>query len=145
MGVASRQKKEKFSVKFNSLKKVKSVSLVGEFNNWSANKTPLSFDSLTGKWVTKITLPPGVWEYKFVVNNKQWLPDPQNPERVSDGWQGFNSVRRVAANPMLEGRFVEQPLNNKQRIEIIFCPIHNRTKHASTGLQTLTIHITNCG
>ena len=116
------KKKEKFSVKFNSLKNVKSVSLVGEFNNWSANKTPLSFDSLTGKWVTKIILHPGVWEYKFVVNNKQWLPDPQNPERVSDGWQGFNSVRRVAANPMLEGRFVEQPLNNKQRIEIIFLP-----------------------
>lgn len=116
------KKKETFSVSFDSLEKIESVSLVGEFNNWAADETPMAFDSLTGSWKTAIALPPGVWEYKFVVNHQQWLPDPQNPERVSDGWNGFNSVKRVVVNPTLEGQFVEQPTNNAKQIEIYFLP-----------------------
>ncbi|MCU0645409.1 MAG: alpha-amylase family glycosyl hydrolase, partial [bacterium] len=37
-------------------------------------------------------------EYKFVVNGKQWIPDFDNPVKVTDGWNGFNSVVSVSLN-----------------------------------------------
>jgi len=86
---------------------VKTVALVGEFNQWAANRQPMRYDSTQGMWKTEIALPPGKWEYKFVLNGEQWIPDPQNPKRVADGWNGFNSVKIVPADSTWDGRFSE--------------------------------------
>ena len=48
-----------------------------------------------GVWTLFLTLPPGVYEYKFIVNHDLWIPDPNNPERVPDGFDGENSVLRM--------------------------------------------------
>lgn len=73
---------------------VSQVHLAGEFNRWNPQGTELQRiqDSL---WQIQLPLANGEYEYKFVVNGNQWLPDPQNPVQVSDGWQGVNSVKSV--------------------------------------------------
>jgi hypothetical protein len=37
-------------------------------------------------------LPPGRYEYKFVIDGVTWKEDPNNPQRVDDGFSGFNSL-----------------------------------------------------
>ncbi|MEJ2721185.1 MAG: glycogen-binding domain-containing protein [bacterium] len=58
------------------------VNVAGDFNNWS-------------EWTLFYDLPPGVYEYKFVIDGTRWIADPENPEKVSDGFDGENSVLRV--------------------------------------------------
>jgi hypothetical protein len=65
------------------------VFIAGGFNNWS--KTPMRLDSATGKWAIRLSLRPGRWQYKFIQGD-HWFPDPENPERVPDGFGGSNSV-----------------------------------------------------
>ncbi len=81
---------------------VKSISLVGEFNNWQAKKNLLVDPDSNGIYETDINLPPGEYEYKFVINGKKWIPDPMNPRQIPDGWNGFNSLRTVQKPPLPE-------------------------------------------
>ena len=67
------------------------VSVVGTFNGWSPNSTKMSRLE-DGTWRVKIRLRPGRFEYKFAVDGTDWIPDPNNPEAVDDGFGGRNSV-----------------------------------------------------
>ena len=67
------------------------VHLVGDFNGWSPNATPLDLDH-DATWVTLVFLDPGTYEYKFLVDGS-WQLDPDNPEQSPNG----NSVVRVGA------------------------------------------------
>jgi hypothetical protein len=67
------------------------VSVVGSFNGWSPDRTPMTRDD-DGRWVAGIRVPPGRFEYKFAVDGSDWIPDPANPNQVSDGFGGQNSV-----------------------------------------------------
>ena len=60
-----------------------SVSLAGDFNNWSMDSTPLKRDD-EGVWSVIVDLEPGDYEYKFVVNGSEWIADPENPLIVGD-------------------------------------------------------------
>ena len=71
----------------------KSVFVAGSFNQWS--QTPLVPDG-QGRWVGSLTLPPGRYEYLFVVDG-EWLADPNAPEAVENPFGGKNSVVVVAA------------------------------------------------
>ncbi len=58
-----------------------------------------------GDWTGQIDLPPGVYEYKFLVHSvagTEWLNDPDNPDRVPDGFGGYNSVLRLGRLAMLK-------------------------------------------
>ncbi|MFO7653500.1 MAG: glycogen-binding domain-containing protein [Candidatus Krumholzibacteriia bacterium] len=66
------------------------VFLAGDFNGWDAGATALDRDA-DGTWRTVIPLPPGTFEYKFVVDG-QWYADPANPQRRADPFGGENSV-----------------------------------------------------
>ena len=81
---------------------VKSISLVGEFNNWQVGKNCLAHLDSNGIYKIDINLPPGEYEYKFVINGKKWIPDPMNPRQIPDGWNGFNSLRTVQKPPLPE-------------------------------------------
>jgi hypothetical protein len=48
-----------------------------------------------GEWTLFYDLPPGVYEYKFVVDGTHWIADPENPNKISDGFDGENSVLTV--------------------------------------------------
>ena len=45
-----------------------------------------------GIWETVVKLTPGRYQYKFVVDQVTWKEDPNNPQRVDDGFSGFNSL-----------------------------------------------------
>jgi len=47
-----------------------------------------------GLWETSLALPPGRYEYKFVVDG-QWLPDPNAHENVFNAHGTLNSVVEV--------------------------------------------------
>lgn len=75
--------------------KVKSVAIAGTFNNWSMTADPLHDREGTGLWSVTIPLPPGRYEYKFIIDGEEWIPDPANPTTVDDGFGGSNSVIAV--------------------------------------------------
>ncbi len=74
---------------------VKKVALAGEFNQWQKNQYFFKADSDSAYWKLRLALPPGQYEYKFVLNDSIWIPDPANAFRIPDGWQGFNSVIQI--------------------------------------------------
>jgi 1,4-alpha-glucan branching enzyme len=48
-----------------------------------------------GIWVRTEKLPPGRYQYKFVIDRVNWKEDPNNPNRTDDGYGGFNSLLDV--------------------------------------------------
>jgi serine protease AprX len=71
------------------------VSLVGDFTNWKKNQIFLK-PSVDGTWFTTIPLlPPGRYEYKFFVDNHQWIEDIRNSWRVIDHYGGWNNVFEI--------------------------------------------------
>jgi 1,4-alpha-glucan branching enzyme len=75
--------------------KAKRVNLVGDFNNWSPRADAMVDENGDGEWTLFYDLPPGVYEYKYVVDGVRWIADPKNPDKVPDGFEGQNSVVRV--------------------------------------------------
>jgi glycosidase len=71
------------------------VSVAGSFNNWNANHDPLHLDSDGKTWTAKISLAYGRIQYKFVVNGKDWVVDP-NARSIADGSGHTNSELLVA-------------------------------------------------
>src|ERR1700759_1266442 len=58
----------------------KSVELMGEWNGWKAVQMTKGDD---GVWTAKVTLSPGTYAYKFLVDGKDWVFDPENPAKKS--------------------------------------------------------------
>ncbi len=73
----------------------KSVSIVGDFNDWQVGKDLLSDPDGDGIWVGEITLKPGKYQYVFVIDGKKWIPDPRAREISKDGFGSVNSVIEV--------------------------------------------------
>ena len=48
-----------------------------------------------GIWTRVEKLAPGRYQYKFVIDNVNWKQDPNNPDRIDDGYGGFNSLLDV--------------------------------------------------
>lgn len=69
-----------------------SVALVGDFNGWSADRNAMSLDEKSGLWKVRLTLPPGVYGYGFVIDGKNWTPDPNADRFIADGFGGENSL-----------------------------------------------------
>ncbi|MFH1502372.1 MAG: hypothetical protein ABIG03_04930 [Candidatus Eisenbacteria bacterium] len=68
------------------------VHLAGGFNGWSTEATPLEDDG-GGVWSVVVEIPPGTYEYKFVIDGGAvWTADEGNPETVADPYGGVNSV-----------------------------------------------------
>ena len=65
------------------------IYLSGTFNNWSTMQSPMRHTN--NGWETSLTLAPGEYMYKFIVDGK-WITDPQNKQKRPDGHAGFNSV-----------------------------------------------------
>jgi len=71
------------------------VSLVGDFNEWNAEATPMQRTG--GTWTVTVPLRPGRHLYSFVVDGTDWLPDPSAP--LADGGFGHaNSVVLVGGS-----------------------------------------------
>jgi 5'-AMP-activated protein kinase regulatory beta subunit len=69
------------------------VAIVGTFNDWRPQATPMLALS-DGRWVKELVLPPGCYEYRFVVDG-EWKSDPAEPEQVPNPYGTRNSVLEV--------------------------------------------------
>jgi len=73
----------------------KKVYLVGDFNDWSPATDPMTDDNTDGEWTLFYPLAAGTYAYKFVVDGKNWVPDPTNPTSEPDGFNGRNSILKI--------------------------------------------------
>lgn len=69
------------------------VFVAGSFNNWDPAARPLKCDS-KGNWRTWMSLPPGEYQYRFVVDD-QWIEDPGCQRRSANPYGSHDSVFRV--------------------------------------------------
>jgi 1,4-alpha-glucan branching enzyme len=70
------------------------VYLCGDFNEWSPTSLRMIRRGADGRWEKRLTLAPGRYEYKFVVDG-QWVNDPAASESVANAWGSINSVLKV--------------------------------------------------
>ena len=84
-------------VTFRPTKEVdQKIALVGNFNNWDKDVDFMD-RQVDGSFKFEMPLAPGVYHYKFVLNDAEWILDPANTQRISDGWGGENSILKVSA------------------------------------------------
>lgn len=69
--------------------------LRGQAQTGSFNIGEMKDDDQDGIWERVEPLPPGRYQYKFVVDKVNWKEDPNNPNRIDDGYGGFNSLLDV--------------------------------------------------
>lgn len=67
-----------------------SVALVGDFNNWNPNATPL-VETARGLWTVNLELKKGTYEYLFVVDGV-FKTDPRANNFHDDGFGNVNAV-----------------------------------------------------
>lgn len=68
------------------------VSVIGSWNEWNPSSQPMT-PREPGVWVSEMNrLPPGRYAYKFLLDDAQWLDDPENLMKSVDGYGGFNAV-----------------------------------------------------
>jgi 1,4-alpha-glucan branching enzyme len=82
-----KRKKVTFSV---DLSGAKEVILMGDFNNWNSKKHLMKKDG-NGVWNKAVILPPGSYEYKFLVDG-QWKEDPQNDQTCLNCFGSHNNI-----------------------------------------------------
>ena len=71
-------------VRFVFVGDARSVSLVGDFNGWRAEATPLEPAGPARAWVVTLPLARGRYEYACIVDGKRWVADPFAPARADD-------------------------------------------------------------
>ena len=85
-----KRRRVKFSIRAD---KDSSVFLAGSFNRWDPKKHVLKWKE--GVYSLSILLPPGQYQYKFVVNDI-WCVDPECPDWTPNEHGSLNSVVNVA-------------------------------------------------
>jgi len=73
------------------------VRIAGDFNGWVPDKgvrSMIESDGETRVWTKVLQLPPGTYEYRYVVDG-EWRKDPGNPESVRGHSGQLNSVLQV--------------------------------------------------
>src|SRR3989441_125717 len=55
------------------------VSLVGDFNGWDPEATPLKRATLGDTWIAQVPLERGLHAYAFVIDGSNWAADPSAP------------------------------------------------------------------
>jgi 1,4-alpha-glucan branching enzyme len=88
--VVSKAKSVEFKLHAPQAKK---VILSGSFNNWNT-KTLTAKKDTQGIWQVKVSLKPGKYEYKFLVDNS-WVNDPKGSYAVYNTFGTQNSVIEV--------------------------------------------------
>ncbi len=72
----------------------RSVRIAGDFNNWSAEASPMEAGSREGEWRGSLPLTPGRYRYRLVVDGK-WITDPNNQYVEANQFGELNNVVEV--------------------------------------------------
>lgn len=68
------------------------VALVGDFNGWDPEATPLRRAALGDAWTAEVRLHDGLHVYAFVIDGREWSPDPSAPLAPESAYGRRNSV-----------------------------------------------------
>jgi 1,4-alpha-glucan branching enzyme len=68
------------------------VALAGSFNEWSDSSIVFARSAEPGAWTVTVALPPGRYQYLFVVDGERWIPDPSAHAQVEDEFGQRNSL-----------------------------------------------------
>lgn len=66
------------------------VAVVGDFTDWR----PLALTRAPDGWAVELSVPPGEYEYVYLVDGEPLVP-PESPQRRDDGFGGENGVLLV--------------------------------------------------
>ena len=75
---------------------VKSIAVVGDFNDWDPTRNLLTDENNDGIWTVTLKLEPGRYEYMFILDGQKWVPDPSAYRYVSDGFGNKNAVLEIS-------------------------------------------------
>jgi hypothetical protein len=73
------------------------VSIVGDFNDWDPQASPMARANARGPWSVRLSLPPGRYRYTFLVDGKRWVQDPSEPPALGNDFDTPTSVITVTA------------------------------------------------
>lgn len=68
------------------------LTVTGDFVGWSVTGVPMRDERGDGVWIAEVPLAPGVHQYVFIVDGREWRPDPAAPLTADDGFGRRNSV-----------------------------------------------------
>jgi AMP-activated protein kinase-like protein len=69
----------------------KKIYLAGNFNDWKPdNPQYVMSNDGSGTFTITVKLPPGEYQYKYVVDGTKWIKDPYSPGDAPDGFGGQN-------------------------------------------------------
>jgi hypothetical protein len=72
------------------------VAVVGNWNRWDPEAQKLEDPDGDGIWEIEIPLKRGEeHQYQFLIDGQNWIPDPETPLQVEDGFGGVNSVLQI--------------------------------------------------
>lgn len=75
------------------------VSLIGDFNDWDAARTPMRrLGEGSAVWTTVVPLAPGRYRYAFLADGSRWLADPAAPLARDDEFGPPSSVVTVGGS-----------------------------------------------
>ena len=96
-GAACRTRTFRFDASGRALQ---SVHVAGSWNGWPATIAGggWALQRQGSQWTLTRELPAGMHRYKLVLDEREWVADPSDPEREPDGFGGQNSVLTVACS-----------------------------------------------
>lgn len=70
------------------------VVVVGQFNQWDRASHPLVPNAVRTEWTGTFPITPGVYQFLFCLDNREWRPDPALPT-IGDGNGNTNNLLTV--------------------------------------------------
>lgn len=75
------------------------VALTGDFNAWETEAIQMEDPDGDGIWDVLVPLQPGIYQYMYVINGKQWVLDPVMGTTIDDGFGQQNSLLKITPPP----------------------------------------------
>lgn len=70
-----------------------SVAVVGDFNDWNAEKDQMKLDKKKGVWTKSISLKPdNSYQFRYYVDGSEWRNDEQADRYVANEYFSENGV-----------------------------------------------------
>jgi hypothetical protein len=71
------------------------ITLIGEFNGWGSTRELSLRPQGKGIWTVEVPLPPGRYQYAFLIDGKDMATDPRAAQHVNDDFGRKNAVLTV--------------------------------------------------
>lgn len=122
---------------FTSQKALTSVSVAGTFNSWDKTADPLTPNAEKTSWKLTKNIPVGDHQYKFVLNETDWVTDPKAPSSTDAGGNTNSLLTALPADfnsPAKTG-------DNIISTSVIASPQDGTTYHFDQGVARLQITV----